>query len=72
MLNDLYNPCFELTSDSREPEDIFEEFLSHLFCCELLVVQDMLLEELCLTIHVRAIEDPVPVDLLFLEGVDFP
>lgn len=69
VVKDPQHSCLEVTPHAGEAKDILEEFLSNLLSREFLVVQDMFLEEMGLTIHVRAVEQPVPIDLLILEGL---
>lgn len=69
MVKDPQDSCLEITPHTSETKDIFEEFLSDLLSWEFLVVQDMLLEEIGLAIHVRAVEQSVSIDLLVLEGL---
>ena len=69
MVKDPEDSSLEVTPHTSEAKDIFEEFLSDLFSWEFLVVQNMFLEEMGLAIHVRAVEQPVPIDLLVPEGL---
>lgn len=69
VVKDPQDSCLEVTPHTCEAKDILEKFLSDLLRWEFLVVQDMFLEEMGLAVHVRAVEEPVPIDLLVLEGL---
>lgn len=69
VIEDTQDSSLEVTPHTSEAKDIFEEFVSDLLRWEFLVVQDMFLEEMGLAIHMRAVEQPVTIDLLILEGL---
>ena len=69
VIEDAKDSCLEVAPHTSEAKDIFEEFVSDLLRLEFLVVQDMFLEEMSFAIHVRAVEQPVTIDLLVLEGL---
>lgn len=67
MVYYLNNPPLKLASHPIEAKDIFEDLITNCLRCLFLVIQDMFLKELSFSVHMRAIENPVPVDLLIIE-----
>lgn len=52
MIEDVDNALSERCAHASEPKDVFEELISNLLGGLLLIVQNMLLKEASLSIHV--------------------
>ena len=52
MIEDGEDPLLQISSQTSKAENIFEKFLSNGFRRLLLIIQDMLLKELGLPVHV--------------------
>lgn len=71
VLQDRQDARLQIFPQACEPEDIFEKFVTNLYSAKFLVIQNMLLEELSLAIHMRTVEYTVAIDLLILERCGF-